>query len=136
MEPKERHEITVKLNGENRPDIKPERIVFITEEVGYWRKFNGLHGWFVENVQGGEDDCGEYRVPLEKLEELLETMKILRLNRGKEEVGKNLLPTQEGFFFGSTSYDEYYWGDVENTIEILEDCINDKDGEFFYHSSW
>ena len=28
------------------------------EEVGYWRKANAIHGWFVRNVQNGKDDCG------------------------------------------------------------------------------
>ena len=29
----------------------------IIEQVGYWRKANQIHNWFVENVQDGEDDC-------------------------------------------------------------------------------
>lgn len=37
--------------------INPEKVKEITEEVGYWRKANAIHGWFVDNVQKGNDDC-------------------------------------------------------------------------------
>ena len=37
------------------------------EDVGYWRKANQIHNWFVQNVQGGEDDCGIYEVSQAKL---------------------------------------------------------------------
>ena len=40
-------------------------------EVGYWRKANAIHNWFVENVQNGNDDCGVYSVSKEQLEDLL-----------------------------------------------------------------
>jgi len=38
--------------------------------IGYWRKANHIHSWFVENCQNGEDDCGNYYVSRENLEEL------------------------------------------------------------------
>ena len=44
--------------------IKTERVSEITERVGYWRKANHIHKWFVDNVQGGNDDCGDYLVSL------------------------------------------------------------------------
>ena len=31
----------------------------IMEMVGYWRKQNAIHNWFVENVQDGIDDCDQ-----------------------------------------------------------------------------
>lgn len=33
------------------------------------------------------------------------------------------LPTQEGFFFGSTDYDKYYVDNLDSTIEQLEKVI-------------
>ena len=50
-------------------DIK--RTVYIEEEVGYWRKANAIHNWFVSNVQDGKDDCHEYYVSQEAMKELL-----------------------------------------------------------------
>ena len=51
----------------------------------------------------------------------------------------DLLPSQSGFFFGDTEYNEWYKADIEETIDI---CINilltfDFDKNYlFYHSSW
>lgn len=58
-----------------------------------------------------------------------------------------LLPTQEGFFFGSTDYDEYYLQDIDCAIEQLEDIVKDYeeyldagynayDIDYVYRASW
>ena len=49
---------------------------------------------------------------------------------------EELLPTQEGFFFGGTDYDESYIEDLKDTIKQLEPLLEDKDGEYEYCSSW
>lgn len=113
-----------------------------------WRKANAIHNWFVENVQGGNDDCGIYEVDIERLaqlhdtcKEVLESTKLVdaEIENGKiyengkwvpnMEPGqkledptkaKELLPTQSGFFFGSTDYDKWYWRDLEYTMDKLE----------------
>lgn len=48
---------------------RTNRVTF-SEMVGYWRKANHIHKWFVDNVQDGEDDCKEYRVSIEQLHKL------------------------------------------------------------------
>lgn len=88
----------------------------------YWRKANMVHKWFVDNAQGGKDDCDEYYVPVEKLEELLEICKKVLENH---ELAEELLPTQCGCFFGGTEYDEYYFDEVQYTAEQLEKVIDD-----------
>lgn len=108
----------------------------LSEEVGYWRKANAIHRWFVENVQNGEDDCGRYPVSREQLEELLEICKDIK---NYTEDPETLLPTQDGFFFGSTEYDEYYYEDIDRTIEILERVLAETDFDNYqitYHASW
>src|SRR5438046_10755226 len=65
-----KYKIKITIGGKPT-SIKPERITYIVEEAGYWRKANAIHNWFVENVQDGMDDCREYYVPREKLQELL-----------------------------------------------------------------
>lgn len=42
----------------------------LIKEVVYWRKANQIHNWFVTNVQGGNDNCQEYEVSKEQIEEL------------------------------------------------------------------
>jgi len=131
--PEMRHEIIVKKNGVLHPGIKPERISNIVEDIGYWRKANAIHQWFVDNVQNGVDECQESYVDPEKIKELLEICKKVKENHS---LAEELLPTQNGFFFGSTKYDDWYFKDIDNTIEILESTLNEKEGDFYYHSSW
>ncbi len=35
-------------------------------------------------------------------------------------VASELLPTQDGFFFGNTGYDQFYWNDLEYTKNAIE----------------
>lgn len=102
-----------------------------------WRKANAIHEWFVQNVQHGEDDCKEYYCSNERLKELVDKCKATIANRDQ---AKELLPTTEGFFFGSTDYDQFYFEDLEGTIQELEPLLADseflKNWEFYYSSSW
>lgn len=96
--------------------------ITVTYESIYWRKASMIHRFFVDAVQDGEDDCDEYYVPIELLEELLETCKKVLEDHKLAEV---LLPTKEGFFFGSTDYDESYFNKIRYTAEKLEEVIKD-----------
>ena len=121
-------------------EIDSSKISEITLSVGYWRKANAIHRWYVENVQDGEDDCGGYYVSKEQLKELHDLClkaKDVYENGNKEDL-KDLLPSQSGFFFGSTAYDEWYLEDLKTTISILEPIIKlEKDnGDYYYTSSW
>jgi len=138
MKPEEQHEVIVKRGGEVLHDIKPERIANVTEDVCKWRKFNALHKWFVENCQDGEDDCREYYVSREQLTELLEILNKVKefKNDPTNEELEDLLPTTSGFFFGGTAYDEYYFDEVERTIEILSELLKEEGGDYYYDSSW
>ncbi len=137
------------------------------EEVGYWRKANAIHHWFVENVQNGVDDCGRYEVSKEQIQELLDICKRVvaetqlengwvqngsRFENGmmcpifeegetvvNPDVAEALLPTQDGFFFGSTDYDQWYIEDIKSTIDILTQALEETDFEkqtITYSSSW
>ena len=103
-------------------------------EVGYWRKANHIHRWFVENCQDGEDECQVGYVSRDKLKELLKLCKKVLKNKKK---AKGLLPTQEGFFFGGEEYDKYYFIEIEETIRIIDKCLKLPEGwSFEYQSSW
>lgn len=139
----ENYQIQITKNGKEVDEIKPERISFIQEEVGYWRKANQIHKWFVDNVQQGEDNYGEYYVEISDLMNLLNICKEIKENPAKAEL---LLPTQSGFFFGDTNYDEYYFQNIQKTIEIIEALLKEQSfdkngrayflGDFYYTSSW
>lgn len=119
------------------PELAVGKITKIRAEVGYWRKANAIHNWFVKNIQDGVDDCGDYYVDKEKLEELLELVEKVLSSRNKKDVAESVLPPVAGFFFGSTDVDEYYYEDMEQTKEILIRAINlPPTLELYYHSSW
>lgn len=126
-------------------------------KVGYWRKANAVHDWFVRKVQDGEDDCGYYEVTKDMLEELLSDCQYVlgetNLVKGKVSVGKHLengewvnmyedgevvidtsvaeevLPTTSGFFFGSTDYNQFYIEDLQSTVEIVQRVLKETDFE-------
>ena len=113
-------------------DASPVKQVEI--EAGYWRKANQIHQWFVENVQGGEDECRPHYVSREQLQELRALCEEVLANREK---AAELLPTASGFFFGSTDYGDYYFQDLEQTVKIIDECLElPTDWEFEYRSSW
>lgn len=154
-------------NDESKP-LHFKNVSYIIEQVMYWRKANAIHRWFVKNIQNDKDDCGTYPCYVEDLEELLNVCKkalefkdeMLSLlekirtydenaltNDEKERLDSilkslnEIFPTQSGFFFGSTEYDEWYFQDLEYTVKTLEEIIkewNEHDGwsSFEYHSSW
>jgi hypothetical protein len=115
------------------PEIKGRRVKQVIVEAMYWRKSNAIHKWFVDNVQEGTDDCGDYWVSREQLEALRQL--ILKVLDTKDARG---LPPQEGFFFGSTDVDDYYWQDLRRTADELEKVLEEfpESWDFEYHSSW
>jgi len=130
--PEEQYNVEVTKGGEP-VNIDPKRVTDVIEEVGYWRKVNQIHRWFVENVQSGDDNCAQYYVGSDKLAELLELCKKVQADNS---LAEELLPTASGFFFGGTEYDEWYFKDIDNTIQILEEALADKRGDYYYSSSW
>lgn len=48
----------IRAAGLKREDIAPDSPSgTLSLHVGYWRKANAIHGWFVKHVQGGKDEC-------------------------------------------------------------------------------
>jgi hypothetical protein len=113
------------------------RVQTIIAEAMYWRKANAIHRWFVENAQGGEDNCERYYVSREQLLKLRDLCANLCTQK-VEALAEDSLPTTDGFFFGSTEYDEWYWNDIENTVVGLDKALETfGDGwHFHYQSSW
>jgi hypothetical protein len=127
------NEIVSRLELENVIDKTGFSGISVDVPMGYWRKANQIHNWFVENVQDGEDNCSSYYVTREQLEQLKATcIEVLE----HKSLAEDLLPTGAGFFFGSTTYDEYYYGDLNDTIGIITKCLESKFDYFEYQASW
>ena len=153
------NDIELKINNKIVDVVNLNNLVF--EEV-YWRKVNAVHGWFVSNIQDGNDDCKEYYVSTNDFIKLVEDCKkdleyfktldydikietnkhaITRSykiykNVDESELNLNLI---EGFFFGNNEYDSDYVKDLEDTIEIIETLLSKEDYacyDYYYQSSW
>jgi len=141
----ERFTVRVTKGGRAVSGIQPSCISVVEEEVMYWRNAHHIHRWFVDNVQGGEDNCATYDVEWESLEslhsvcekvisasKLVVVKAIVHAPSDKEHpngrslsldvkmindvsVAAKLLPTKSDFFFGSDEYDEDYLNDVKAT---------------------
>ena len=117
----------------------------INMRAGYWRKANQIHKWFVENVQDGDDNCGEYYVSEAHLKDLLNTINAVLASSTPDETAMELLPPTSGFFFGSTELDKWYWDDLRESKKIIDAALRDLEEEskipsvyisFYYTSSW
>lgn len=123
----------VEANMQNRWKGSSMIVKGISIDAMYWRKANAIHNWFVCNIQNGEDDCKEYFVGHGQLEELLSYCR-----QALETKDPEILEPVEGFFFGSTEIDEYYWDDIQQTVIGLEKALTlpEKEYEFYYQASW
>lgn len=109
--------------------------VSVKVKVAYWRKDNQIHNWFVANVQNGVDECQNAYASRDKLQELVDTCtKVL----ADHSLAEALLPTGAGFFFGSTDYDEYYYGALQETVDMISKVLENAPDSihFEYQSSW
>ena len=142
--------------GKKHPDSPSKDFI-----VGYFRKHNQIHKWFVDNVQDGVDDCGRYVVTVQQIETLRDICEKIMAGVTKTEkpakfmtdrwgeeheiwqmptytpteetmqYAQEVLPTQSGFFFGDTSYTDDYFYCVENAIEVLNTVLNLCQQNFF-----
>lgn len=132
-----REALAPELLEQIKPHIVKGRYSYtIVTEIGYWRKANHIHRWFVENVQNGEDECNPHEVTKEHLEKLLDVCHQALELKG---MARKLLPTQNGFFFGNSDYGDWYYDDIRTTINTASHALHDTNFEerhLFYVSSW
>lgn len=109
----------------------------ITILVGYWQEANHIHKWFVDNIQEGWDECQKSGVSRTELTELRDACNAVL---GDHSLAEAELPTGSGFFFRDTEYGEYYFKDLEDTVQIIEEALKLPDGwegwDFSYRASW
>lgn len=105
-------------------------------EVAYWRKANQIHKWFEDHAANGNlENLEDYPITKENLIELKDTCeKVL----SDHSLASKLLPRQEGFFFGGTEYDKWYFEDLKDTIKQIDDIleITDFENDKLIYSAW
>lgn len=111
------------------------------EEMHYFRKVNFLHRWVETHLNNGvETNCEMIPMSLEAIAGLGQTCDQVMAH---PELGPERLPTQAGFFFGSTEYDASYLAKV---AEVRDACLAilaheavqqpPGTGQYGYGSSW
>jgi hypothetical protein len=105
-------------------------------EVAYWRKANAIHGWII-NTTNAIDDCTPISLTKQDLYNLREVC-IDVLNVHTSDYALEFLPPTDGFFFGSSAIDEWYWNDLKDTIDKLNTALEQSvdDAMFEYLASW
>ncbi len=90
-----------------------------TYPVGYFRKFNALHKWIDRHSENGVENCKEIELDEDTIDDLICTLEKV-LEAHDEASSRELFPTTEGFFFGSAEYDEYYYTDCADALELFK----------------
>jgi hypothetical protein len=113
--------------------------------LGYWRKAWPIHNWLVENVQNGNDDCGEYRVQDDVLRELLSNCIAVLSAREDPEIAHDTawayIPPSDNYeseILQNQEEEDYYYYHIQRTATILTHLLTSKfeDYDFYYSSSW
>lgn len=101
-------------------------------EAGEFRKVNALLQWVNTHVMSVAN-CAYIPISKENLEKLQGTLNQLNTSNCQE-----LFPTQEGFFYGSTDYDEHYWEDVADVKTWVDETLAhfDFEEEILFFSAW
>lgn len=122
-----------KAIGYTPPTEKPDNdatlmeITGVTVRVGYWRKFDPLHQWFVNKVQEGHDDCRPAYIAPDALAELEEQL---------DQVDDD--PESASEYFVSEGDEPMTEGDVDYTLRIvvLAKKLQERGWDIYYRASW
>lgn len=86
------------------------------EYDAYFRKVNFLFYYFDRTLGKMYDQCYAF-VDLDDVDDLIDRCeRVLKDHR----LAHSLLPTQDGFFFGSTDYDDWYFSDVKDCLKQMK----------------
>ena len=130
---------------EESKKVKFKDVAYITCRKAYWRKANAIHQFFLDKCRGNidESDCNGRDLVVNEtdLKDLLDICETLLKLKGKKfkELAEELLPTADGFFWGSTKYDKYYRQDLRYTVKILKGLNLEDDSwlvDYIYNADW
>ena len=141
-------EPVVNINGYNTDNYE---LFHVSGTERYYRKANQIQNYFEERFyeDGNDYDGDEYDNVVTKIDDLTIDDIIARIDniKSNKETAKEEFPTTEGFFYGSTAYDESYF-DTNNEfkndlleLQKIRNEINEKLENTDYHaiitySSW
>lgn len=87
-----------------------------------FRKHNHIFRFVESRIDGEIENCKNYKLKKSEIEELLNRVNTVLDDHSKAE---ELLPTQGGFFFGNTVYNDDYFEDLEYAKRELTAMLAD-----------
>lgn len=94
----------------------------------YFRKVNFIYAFFEHSGLIDHDtECALFKKS--DIEELIHKCQMVLTNRKDLVFVENALPTQSGFFFGSTDYDDWYFNDVKDCMRQMKKFIKNMDSD-------
>ena len=110
---------------------------YYAEDDAYFRKVNCIYAYFQERLEDEACFVDEYDLDdiIDRCDKILKGVNLHKdipyeaIKRGEE-----LLPTQGGFFFGSTEYDKWYFADVKDIRKQMKKLLRkfDKNNDLMY----
>ena len=101
----------------------------------YFRKYNWLYGWVRRKLKLPElKNCEHYQLHRSMINDLIDDItKVI----SDHSLAEKLLPTEDGFFFGSVAYDDWYYKDLTDAKTQLTQLLTKmSDGEPADFWSW
>ena len=125
-------------------EIATDKLNKLEYNVGYWRKANWIHKWFVDNVQVGEDDKREYLVSRNNLLKLKELCTKILIDKGNKKFAEEVLPPKDGFWFGNTDTSNsdfwlHYFKTLEDAIKFIDIALHYQkvyQAHIYYQGIW
>lgn len=144
-------EPVVNINGYNTDTYE---LFDIRDTKSYYRKVNQIQNYFEERFyeDGNDYDGDDYNNVVTKVDDLtiddiIDRIDTIESSKNREKTAKKEFPTTEGFFYGSTEYDQTYFvsnGEFKHDLielQKIRNKINQKLENTDYHavitySSW
>jgi len=96
------------------------------EQLAYFRKVNFLFEFFSGSLNEEENTAV---ITKNDIETLIDNCEYVLNNRDKAD---DILPTCDGFFFGSLDYDDYYFESVENVLQSFKKILEGYSDDYLY----
>lgn len=111
-------------NGDQEDDYPDVEV----EQVWTGRKENHIQQYMDSEV-GEVDNCAYLPLERHHVERLVDRLERVDADHS---LAAQLLPTQEGFFFGGTDFDEWYFEDIKAELEAFKEILDGWDDEQVY----
>lgn len=117
--------------------------ITLTYNAAQWRKANGIQRWMQDHLADGDmQNCQDYYVSTDTLVELrLSCQRVLEAKDKKAMAASEGLSPMEGFFYGGQDLDEWYFRDLQYTVDTINrleksGALSDTEISFYYRAWW